>query len=70
MSAAFLVKYKNPTGSECPPAVVTFDTVDGENIGELAPLIYQRLLKPRAHHWSHLKITSIEYLGPWFYEQK
>lgn len=67
MSAAYLVKYVGPRGQQCPDAVVTFRSDQGENIAELAPLIERRLLEPRGGEWDRITITAISYLGPWFY---
>jgi hypothetical protein len=70
VSAAFRVKYRGPTG-DCPDAVVTFRTGDGECAADVAKDIKKRLVDARGGAWKEHEVTvrAIEYLGPWFREK-
>ncbi len=67
MAAAFLVKYRGPNGN-CPNAVVVFDVMKGDCIGELASKAKQTLVAARGGAWAKREVTiqQMKYLGPWF----
>jgi hypothetical protein len=66
MAAAYLVKYRGPTG-DCPDCVVIFDS-PGECVAEFAQRIQDTLVKARGGHWQphDVRLYGVTYLGPWF----
>lgn len=67
MSAAFLVKYRGPSG-DCPNAVVSFNSTSGKCVAGVASRVKELLVRARGGAWQDHEVTlrEVTYLGPAF----